>query len=344
MQISGFAMTTTHPSLSQTVDEMADDKSMVSLMKSSSINVDHRTTRSYANAALQLILRRISPLLMNKKPPSHEGSPQLKPHKHADERTPVIEERVGDIWTYRFINDCAGMDRPKNSHTLCYFAGGGFTSPAAKEHWLLCSELAVKLPAYRVVLVSYPLAPKEPAQKALPALRQFYRILEAQCLKEDMWLTLMGDSAGANVALSLGLSAASASLQSGREDTCRLRNVFVISPPTDFRNTNPAIDEVAGYDPLLSRKIIDNAADAWRGQWPATESQVSPILADLSLFKAAGIKVDGVVAGYDVLGPDAIAFRQRLAEVGVRGDWLEWDKQVHCFPLMWSYHISEGKA
>jgi acetyl esterase/lipase len=279
------------------MDEMADGKSLVSLEKSSSIKVDHRTTRSYASAALQLILRRVSPILMNKKPPGHEGSPQLKPHKYADERTPVIEERIGDMWTYRFVNDCAGMDRPKNSHTLCYFAGGGFTSPAAKEHWLLCSELAVKLPAYRVILVSYPLAPKEPAEKALPALRQFYRVLEAQCAKEDRWLTLMGDSAGANVALALGLYAASTYVQSRREEACRVRNVLVISPPTDLRNENKAIDQVAGQDPLLSRKIIDNAAHAWCGRWSPEEPQVSPILADLSLFKAAGIKVDGVIAG-----------------------------------------------
>ncbi|EPE31176.1 alpha/beta-Hydrolase [Glarea lozoyensis ATCC 20868] len=337
-------MAVTHSSLQQMMDEMAEDKSVASLEKTSSIKVDHRTTRSFANAALQIFIRRIAFLLMKQKLPQPEGSPQLKPHRYADERTPVVEEKVGDMWTYRFINDCAGMDRPKASHTLCYFAGGSFTSPAAKEHWLLCSELAVKLPAYRVLLVSYPLAPNQPAEKALPALHRFYHTLEAQCVKDKTWLTFAGDSSGGNVALTLGLYAASSYLNSNKRDTCRLRNVFVISPPTDFRNENPAIDEVARQDPLLSRKTIDDAANAWRGDWPAAEPQVSPIFADLSLFRSAHIKVDGVVAGYDVLGPDATVFRKRLAEVGVRGDWLEWDKQVHCFPLMWSYHIKEGKA
>ena len=35
-------------------------------------------------------------------------------------------------------------------------------------------------------------------------------------------------------------------------------------------------------------------------------------------------------------------FRKKLDDCGVEGDWLEWEKQMHCFPLMFSYHVREG--
>ncbi|KAG9230351.1 alpha/beta hydrolase fold-domain-containing protein [Amylocarpus encephaloides] len=310
----------------------------------SSINVDHRESRSVTSAALQMLVDKISPLLFKYGDPQLAGSPQLKPHKRAEERTPVRESKLEDIFIYTFTNDSAGVDKPILTHKLYYFAGGGFQGPPTKEHWLLCSELAVKLPAYQVNLVSYPLAPNSPAVHALPALYRLCDALSQQARAEQKWITLMGDSAGANVALTMGLHAAANALRGGSEGKCQLRNIMAISPPTDFRNQNPDIDAISSHDPVLSRTIIDDAANAWRGDWPPEEPQVSPIFADLSLFQRVGIKVDGVIAGHDVLSPDAIVFRQRLGELGVYGDWLQWDKQMHCFPIMFPYHIHEGVA
>jgi hypothetical protein len=35
-------------------------------------------------------------------------------------------------------------------------------------------------------------------------------------------------------------------------------------------------------------------------------------------------------------------FRKRLEECGVKGDWLEWEKQLRCFPSMFPYHVREA--
>jgi acetyl esterase/lipase len=82
----------------------------------------------------------------------------------------------------------------------------------------------------------------------------------------------------------------------------------------------------------------------WKGDWDLSDPRISPILADLRAFRRAGIKVDGLTGGHDVLTPDALLFRDKLAESGVKGDWLQWEKQVHCFPFLFSYHIAEGVA
>jgi hypothetical protein len=54
-------------------------------------------------------------------------------------------------------------------------------------------------------------------------------------------------------------------------------------------------------------------ATSWKDDWPLSDPKISPILADLELLNQANIKVDGVIAGHDVLGPDAV-FRKELGE------------------------------
>jgi acetyl esterase/lipase len=109
-----------------------------------------------------------------------------------------------------------------------------------------------------------------------------------------------------------------------------------------MRNNNPDIDATDQKDSLLSRKAIEEVARGWMGKWSSSDPRIFPILADLELLKRVNIKVDGVIAGYDVLAPDAVLFRNKLGECGVEGDWLEWEKQMHCFPLMFPYHVREG--
>jgi len=191
---------------------------------------------------------------------------------------------------------------------------------------------------FRTCNISYPLSPNSPASDSIPHLERFYKTIASQYKH----ITFMGDSAGGNIALVLGLYAASEALKEGIE--CPVRNIFAISPAVDHRNENPEIDAVAPHDSILSRKVIEEVSEGWKGAWSPSDPRVSPILANLGLLRRANIKVDGVVGKYDVLSPDALHFRNLLAEAGVSGDWLEWEKQLHCFPLMFPYHVHEGVA
>ena len=40
-----------------------------------------------------------------------------------------------------------------------------------------------------------------------------------------------------------------------------------------------------------------------------------------------------MIAGHDVLAPDAELFVQKCQEAGVSGKWLVWANQPHAFPL-----------
>jgi acetyl esterase/lipase len=200
----------------------------------------------------------------------------------------------------------------------------------------------LELPQYEINIVSYPLAPSNPAPTTIPHLQRLYHTLAEQSKRERWRITLMGDSSGANLALLLGIYSASEFLTGNEAEVCPLQNIMVMSPPTDLRNQNPDIDVIDHGDPILSRKVIEDVATGWRGEWQLSDPRISPLLADLSGYRLAKIKVDGVVGKNDVLAPDAILFRRRLSEFGVAGDWLEWEKQMHCFPLLFSHHVSEG--
>lgn len=156
-------------------------------------------------------------------------------------------------------------------------------------------------------------------------------------------MTLAGDSAGGNVALSLALWDASVMVTEGREKTGALKNVLVVSPPCDMRNTNPAISDADRHDPILTVGMIESVAAKWAAELPRNDPRISPVFGDVAALKRIGVRVHGVVGTYDVLAPDALAFKDLCEKHGVPGDWLVWEKQMHCFPLAFAYGLPEGK-
>ena len=148
----------------------------------------------------------------------------------------------------------------------------------------------------------------------------------------------MGDSAGGNVVLSLAFWwSAKTSIK------WPLANAFVISPATDLRNDNPDIVEADKHDPVLSVGLTTDVAKKWAGSLPRDSPEVSPNLADFDALHQSKIKVHGVVGTHDVLAPDAIRFRELCVKHNVQGEWLQWEGQMHCFPLASVYGLSEGK-
>jgi acetyl esterase/lipase len=305
----------------------------------SSIQVDHRSSRSGPNHAIQKIISVFSSLIL-KCDTEPAGSPKLHAPEAVSKQCDVFEYELEDTWMYRLSK--TSEQRGSKGHKLFYFAGGGFRGLPTKEHWLLCTELVKELPDFEVNLVSYPLAPHSPAPTSMLQLRRLYKAIATQSKADKSRITLMGDSAGGSIALLLAIYGATEFLEEGASGVCPVDNVMAICPAVDHRNTNPDIDVIDPSDPILSRKVIEEVSEGWRGEWLLEDPRISPLLADLSPLKQANIKVDGVIALFDVLSPDAILFIKKLAEIGVAGHWIEWEKQMHCFPLMFSHHVKES--
>ncbi|OCL14362.1 alpha/beta-hydrolase [Glonium stellatum] len=179
---------------------------------------------------------------------------------------------------------------------------------------------------------------------------QLYRALLAAADNAGEKVILVGDSSGGNIILSLTLEALREDQEKVEEIGGTLRGsprpyptaLMVISPSTDLRRTNTTIKTIEPLDPFLTPTFITSTARAWSGDWDPYDSKLSPLQADVSLLTKVGVKVHGIIGGYDILSPDAVKFRDKCAQEGVYGRWLEWDKQMHCFILTWSYGIPEA--
>ncbi|KAM0723549.1 hypothetical protein Q7P37_000536 [Cladosporium fusiforme] len=322
-----------------------------------SITTTHRTDRSLLMALLQTCLRPFGPKITNITSVTPPGSPQLTIPKSATRRCHVTERRVNDIYIY----DCTSrtlaetLDPPNPEKTkhkrIYYFAGGGWRMPASADHWAFVSSLSASLSNTTLSLVSYPLAPANPAPETIPLLLDLLPTLLHDAELSNETTILAGDSAGANLALTLPLELLRASLASPNNNQNQPppllpAHIILLSPSVDLRRTNPAIPQLEPLDPLLRHTFIKATSDVWRGDWPADDTRCSPLLIDdavLHALRDAGTQVHGLTGGHDILAPDALLFRDRLVGAGVRGSWLHWEKQMHVFPLAWRYWLRESR-
>ena len=305
--------------------------------------VTHRTNRSIPMFLLQHLIKPFNTAIIKPGKPLPAGSPRLTPHSSAKKHCEVKETQVEGIYIYELVAKCStgnesnGDNGKRQKRRLYYFAGGGWQMPPSSQHWTLCAELCRQLPNTTVSLVSYPLAPNSPAPVAFPQLMKMYKRLLQDAEEAGEKVILAGDSAGGNVILCLAL----VGFAEDENAPCPT-DLLAISPSTDLRRNNPEIKVVEKHDPILRISFIGDSAKKWRAGWEASDPRVTPILGDVSALARRGVRVHGVFGRYDILSPDAALFRVKCEETGVRGEWLEWEKQMHCFPLAWAYRLPES--
>jgi len=249
---------------------------------------------------------------------------------------PNASSRDGQVVMGSGLSSTASLRKRKQ---IYYFAGGGWQNQASSQHWALCSHMAIELTAQgyptTISLISYPLAPNSPAGVTFPRLEKLYHTLlpSAGSLDNTEEIIFAGDSAGGNIALALPLHILSTDASARAPDS-----LMLMSPAVDLRNVNSDMATVDHDDPMLSVEFVTQTAQAWCGNdVDPSDPRVSPLLGEVAVLARRGVKVNGVIGGFDVLAPDCVLFVKKCQEAGVRGKWLHWDKQMHCFPLAYKY-------
>ncbi|KAH7071250.1 alpha/beta hydrolase fold-domain-containing protein [Paraphoma chrysanthemicola] len=304
------------------------------IKESSSIRVTDRHDRSQLMAVVQFLVRRFRNQINSGNPKHDDGSLKLDPPNSKLRNCTVSERTVCDIHIYDI--------------RIYYFAGGSWQMKPSGQHWSLCAKMATELPDTIVSMVSMPIAPNNPAPSSFPWCLKLYRTLMAEAQEAGDKVILAGDSSGANVVFCLTLEALREDAENALGVTAKQTSnphpvaLMGISPSTDLTRNNPDIDKIAKHDPLLTPDVIKQTAKAWHADWDPADRKVSPINAELSLLAKRGIKVHGITAGSDILAPDGVIFRNRCAENNVEGEWLHWEKQMHCFVLTLPYGLREA--
>lgn len=168
-------------------------------------------------------------------------------------------------------------------------------------------------------------------------IQQTYLALLAEAAEQGAQAIVGGDSAGGNLSLGLPLSTLKADPKALYPAT-----ILAISPAVEATHDNPDIPKIEPYDPMLTKAYCLDASGKWRGAWPTTDPRLSPLYADLSVFKERNIHVVGVVGKYDVLAPDDLLFVEKSRKAGISCEWLLWNKQMHCFPLAFTFGLPEA--
>ncbi|KAL5115628.1 hypothetical protein ACEQ8H_006515 [Pleosporales sp. CAS-2024a] len=316
-----------------------------------SITVTDRSDRSHAMALVLFLVRRFCTLINSGKPKHQDGSLVLKPPKSKLVGCTLTQRTVEDIHLYDLVSTQKKLP-DKGKKRIYYFAGSSWQHAPSGQHWSLCAKLATAMPDSIVTMVSPPLAPNNPAPSAFPWLLRLYRKLMAEAHEAGDKVILAGDSSGANMILCLTLEALQEDADQGMDlstaatatsNSSHPVALMAISPSTDLSRKNPDIDKIAHHDPLLTPAVIQQTAKAWHGDWDPSDRKVSPIHADISLLAKRGITVHGITAGCDVLAPDGVMFRNECSKHNVHGEWLHWEKQMHCFVLMMPYGLREAR-
>ncbi|WP_265443184.1 alpha/beta hydrolase [Acetivibrio straminisolvens] len=224
---------------------------------------------------------------------------------------------------------------PKNEPTsgiLIFFHGGGWVTGNIESYTHVCCNMANQT-RNTVVSVDYRLAPEHPFPKGLEdcydTTREFFKNLDIlDCKAED--ITLIGDSAGGNLAAAVSLMARD------RGEFLPKRQILIYpSTYNDHSETSPfpSIRE-NGTGFLLTSEKIRNYMDMYA---PRKEDRLSPYLAPLlaqDLFKQPDTLI--ITAEYDPLRDEGEAYGARLKEYGNNVKMYRMKDAVHgFFSLPW---------
>jgi acetyl esterase/lipase len=323
---------------------MVDKHDKVSIEGGNTRRHTQRDERTFLMSVVQFLVRRMRGHISSREPKHEDGSIRLNPAKSKLDSCTLHNRTVCDMYVYDYVPPNKPEKAPKRR--IYYLAGGSWQEPPSGQHYQICARMAKDMPDTIVSIWSTPLAPNDPAPKSFDWILKAYRALMAEAEEAGERVILVGDSSGANIALSVVLEALridAEQTEMGVKSNPHAAAIMAICPSTDLTRNNPDIQKIAPRDPLLTPRVINGTAKAWCGDWDAADRRVSPINADISLLAKQGVKVHGITGGCDILSPDGIIFRDRCAELGVEGEWVHWEKQMHCFVLTLPYGLFEAK-
>lgn len=208
------------------------------------------------------------------------------------------------------------LRRNPEAHVI-YLHGGSYTLEINFWHWRLIRYLARAVPA-QIQAPIYPLAPKGNAETTVAATTD----VVAEVLAGHQNVTLIGDSAGAGLALAVA--------QKLRDNAqSQPAHIVLISPWLDVTVSDPQQLQGASRD-LLQR--IDRLRDAGRlyaGALDVRDPRVSPLHGTLS-----GLAPIHIFSGTrDILTFDARQLAARCQQVGQPSTLHEAAGMPHDYPL-----------
>lgn len=201
-----------------------------------------------------------------------------------------------------------------NKNIIMYIHGGGFVSGSASSSKGYSSMLA-KYSGCKVIAVNYSLAPENAFPKGFDdCYNAFCEIIK---LYPNAQVTLIGESAGANLCLALALKV---------KDTNKISCVIVHSPFVDFTGsldrTEHKIDDFT-----VKEGCLKPLNDIYVANSEAQNPYISPIFGDFNDFPPTFITCDYS----ETLYADAKALYEKCAQNGIPVEMIVIKGAFHAF-------------
>lgn len=212
--------------------------------------------------------------------------------------------------------------------TILYIHGGAYIKQPLSLHFKAINEIAQKIDA-RVVFPIYPQLPDNNYQAALSLISSLYCALLARTHSEN--ITIMGDSAGGGLSLSLALYLADHKI-------AQPSNIILLSPWLDIKTSNPDIKSLEAKDPMLSAWGLNKLGKLWsKDERNMNNPYVSPLFG--KDFTGLG-KISIFVGTHEIFLPDCRLLHEKLKQENVEHNFVVGPKMNHVYPV---YPIPEAK-
>lgn len=206
--------------------------------------------------------------------------------------------------------------KEKQGKVILYLHGGSYVGELEKYHWTFFKDIINDTGA-TIVVPDYPLAPEHTYLQVFKFMEPLYKeIIEK--INENTEFILMGDSAGAGLALALYQ-------RNGKLNHRLPDKTILISPWLDVRMTNPEIDKIK--DPVLKKPLLKLSGKKYAGKNGLKSYLVNPVLGPTDKLRNIYI-LSGTL---DMLNPDAKKFALANKE---KIKFIEYTDAIHNFVLM----------
>ncbi len=228
-----------------------------------------------------------------------------------------LKEQTFEDMQVFILND----QKSSSQKVMLYIHGGAWTNQPLNLHWLFMDKMAQSLNA-KVIAPIYPKVPHFNYQDTYPKMLNFYKeILES--VESSNQLTIIGDSAGGNIALGL--------IQLLKRDHLpQPQDIILLSACVDISLENPLIHDYEENDPMLASEGMEVITKIWAADKDIKDPLISPIYGD---FQGTS-KITHFIGTHESLYPDAIQFDEQLTEQGVAITTFVYPKMNHVFVVM----------
>lgn len=208
-----------------------------------------------------------------------------------------------------------------NQKVILYIHGGAWTNQPLNLHWMLMDKIAQSLNA-KIIAPIYPKVPHFSYKDTYPKILNLYKEILGT-VEGFHQLTIIGDSAGGNIALGLVQLLK-------KNDLPQPKDIILLSACVDMGLENPLLPEYEEKDPMLASVGMEVITKIWAADKYLKDPLISPIYGD---FKGLG-KITHFIGTHESLYPDAIKFDEQLTEQGIDITTFVYPKMNHVFVAM----------